>query len=357
MKKLAASTGRAASACPLASCSRTASTWARSARSAVMPPAVPCLPGSATVSSTRASLRPMMTALPPPATTPAAVPLPMPLLPPATTTLQPSKLPVIPGSPPMAESPGFSRVVRRPLAGVALESGFIAGGRRGARRSGGAPDHRALVVVDQVAPDSVRAAAQDVAGRAVEVHVLAVGTGAVDCPVQDDQGDVVVGEHVARVDLQRQAQALVGVEVGGDVGVALDGVPVGLDEHGLRLVQGQQLAELAGVEPLDQRGGHVFGLGGGFEGLGHFGLLLVSAGLGYDDDNPGSGPFSPLSLLRPGCLAGRPRKASPADDLGESSFARGCRGCGLLGQPRRSRADKWTIQTSFVNGWPEQQRW
>src|SRR6185437_1534133 len=108
---------------------------------------------------------------------------------------------------------------------------------------------------------------------------------------------------------------LVGVEVGGDVGVALDGVPVGLDEHGLRLVQGQQLAELAGVEPLDQRRGHVFGLGGEFEGLGHFGLLLVSAGLGYDDGNPGSGPFSPLSLLRPGCLAGRPRKASPATDL------------------------------------------
>src|SRR6185437_1832564 len=101
-------------------------------------PAVPCLPGSATVSSTRASLRPMMTALPPPATTPAAVPLIMPLLPPATTTLQPSKLPVIPGSPPMAESPGFSRVLRRPLAGVALESGPVAGGRRGARGSGGA---------------------------------------------------------------------------------------------------------------------------------------------------------------------------------------------------------------------------
>jgi hypothetical protein len=37
MKKPAASTRRVASACPLASCSRTASTWARSARSANAP--------------------------------------------------------------------------------------------------------------------------------------------------------------------------------------------------------------------------------------------------------------------------------------------------------------------------------
>src|SRR5690242_17451057 len=107
--------------------------------------------------------------------------------PPASARRSPGREPAQP------YPPGCSRVLRRPLAGAALESGSVAGGRRGARGSGGAPDHRALVVVDQVAPGSVRAAAQDVAGRAVEVHLLAVGAGAVDCPVQDDQGDVVVG--------------------------------------------------------------------------------------------------------------------------------------------------------------------
>ena len=107
---------------------------------------------------------------------PHAVPLPMPLLPPTTTTLQPSKLPVRPGSPPTAEPPDFSRVLRRPLGDATLKSGSIAESRRGAHVSGGLSHRRPLIVVDQVPPESIRAAAQDIACRASEVHVLAVGT-------------------------------------------------------------------------------------------------------------------------------------------------------------------------------------
>jgi hypothetical protein len=59
------------------------------------------------------------------ATTPAEVPVPMPLLPPTTTTLQPSKLPVIPGSPPTAEpdSYGASFWVIHPITLVAIIMG------------------------------------------------------------------------------------------------------------------------------------------------------------------------------------------------------------------------------------------
>jgi len=48
---------------------------------------------------------------------------------------------------------------------------------------------------------------------------------------------------------------------------------------------------------------------------------------------------SPGPVARP---AGRAR-AFPAAGLGESSFARGFRGRGLLEWPARSRTDKWTI--------------
>src|SRR3954468_6040680 len=92
MKKPAALTRRVASACSSASVARTDSTWAWSARSAVMPKAGPSFDSSVTVSSPRAWSRPTITALPPPATTSAAVALPMPLLPPTTINLRPSKL-------------------------------------------------------------------------------------------------------------------------------------------------------------------------------------------------------------------------------------------------------------------------
>jgi len=46
--------------------------------------------------------------------------------------------------------------------------------------SGGLSHRRPKIIVDQVPPASIRAAARDIACRASEVHVLAVGTCAIN---------------------------------------------------------------------------------------------------------------------------------------------------------------------------------
>jgi hypothetical protein len=46
--------------------------------------------------------------------------------------------------------------------------------------SGELSHRRPKIIVDQVPPESIRAAAQDIACRASEVHVLAVGTCAIN---------------------------------------------------------------------------------------------------------------------------------------------------------------------------------
>jgi hypothetical protein len=51
---------------------------------------------------------------------------------------------------------------------------------RGANMSGGLSHCRPLIIVDQVPPEAIRAAAQDIACRAADVHVLAVGTCAIN---------------------------------------------------------------------------------------------------------------------------------------------------------------------------------
>src|SRR5215813_9304381 len=61
-----------------------------------------------------------------------------------------------------------------------LKSGSIAESCRGAHMSGGLSHCRPLTIVDNVPPESIRAAAQDIACRASEVHVLAVGTCAIN---------------------------------------------------------------------------------------------------------------------------------------------------------------------------------
>ena len=76
--------------------------------------------------------------------------------------------------------PDFSRVLRRPLVDATLKSGSIAESRRGAHVSGGLSHRRPKIIVDQVPPESIRAAAHDIACRASEVHVLAVGTCAIN---------------------------------------------------------------------------------------------------------------------------------------------------------------------------------
>jgi choline dehydrogenase-like flavoprotein len=58
--------------------------------------------------------------------------------------------------------------------------GSIADSCRGAHMSGGLSHRRPKIIVDQVPPESIRAAAHDIACRASEVHVLAVGTCAIN---------------------------------------------------------------------------------------------------------------------------------------------------------------------------------
>ena len=61
-----------------------------------------------------------------------------------------------------------------------LKSGSIAESRHGAHISGGLSHCRPLIIVDQVPPEFIRAAAENVACRASEVHVLAVGICAIN---------------------------------------------------------------------------------------------------------------------------------------------------------------------------------
>ena len=61
-----------------------------------------------------------------------------------------------------------------------LKSGSIADSCRGAHMSGGLSHRRPKIIVDQVPPEPIRAAAHDIACRASEVHVLAVGTCAIN---------------------------------------------------------------------------------------------------------------------------------------------------------------------------------
>ena len=69
---------------------------------------------------------------------------------------------------------------RRLIVDARLKSGSIAESCRGAHMSGGLSHCRPLIIVDNVPPESIRAAAQDIACRASEVHVLAVGTCAIN---------------------------------------------------------------------------------------------------------------------------------------------------------------------------------
>jgi len=66
------------------------------------------------------------------------------------------------------------------IVDATLRSGSIAESCRGAHASGGLSHRRPTTIVDQVPPESIRAAARDIACRAFNVHVLAVGTFAIN---------------------------------------------------------------------------------------------------------------------------------------------------------------------------------
>src|SRR5262249_22523636 len=88
---------------------------------------------------------------------------------------------------------------------------------------------------------------------------------------------------MARLGLQRQAEAEIALEFGSDLGAISDGSPVVRDEHG-SFVQGLHRADLAGVKSLNQRRDDAFGFSGERIGLGHQGLLFVLVELRCGDD-------------------------------------------------------------------------
>jgi hypothetical protein len=69
---------------------------------------------------------------------------------------------------------------RRASTHGAETSGSVAESCRGAYRSGELSHCRPLVIVDDVPPESIRAAAHDIACRASKVNILAVGTLAIN---------------------------------------------------------------------------------------------------------------------------------------------------------------------------------
>jgi hypothetical protein len=103
------------------------------------------------------------------------------------------------------------------------------------------------------------------------VNILAVGTFAINGPVHHDLRGVVADEHMAHIGLQRQTEAHIALESGGDLGAISDGSPVLRDEHGFRGVQGHHRLDIAGVESLNQRRDDAFGLCWEWERLGHKG--------------------------------------------------------------------------------------
>src|ERR1043166_4165915 len=79
---------------------------------------------------------------------------------------------------------------------------------------------------------------------------------------------------MARLGLQRQAEAEIALEFGGDLAAISDGSPVVRDEDG-SFVQRLHRADLAGVKSLDQRRDDAFGFSRERIGLGHQGLLFM----------------------------------------------------------------------------------
>src|SRR5215813_76061 len=136
---------------------------------------------------------------------------------------------------------------------------------------------------------------------------------------------------MARLGLQRQAEAEIALEFGSDLGAISDGSPVVRDDHG-SFVQGLHRAELAGVKSLNQRRDDAFGFSGERIGLGHGGLLfmlmlvelrcrLCRGGRRGDKGVAVEGPRTAVPSTRPSChlcsssAAGLPRpERAPVND-------------------------------------------
>src|SRR5438552_16430134 len=109
---------------------------------------------------------------------------------------------------------------------------------------------------------------------------------------------------MARLGLQRQAEAEIALEFGSDLGAISNGSPVVRDEHG-SFVPGLHRAYLAGVKSINQRRDNAFGFSGERIGLEHQGLLFVLV-------VPSTGP---LCHLCSSSAAGLPRpERAPVND-------------------------------------------
>src|ERR1043166_7575262 len=123
---------------------------------------------------------------------------------------------------------------------------------------------------------------------------------------------------MARLGLQRQAEAEIALEFGSDLGAISDGAPVVRDEHG-SFVQGLHRADLAGVKSLNQRRDDAFGFSGE-RILGHQGLLFMLVELRFGLCR-GGGPRTAVPSTGPLChrssssTAGLPRpERAPVTD-------------------------------------------
>jgi hypothetical protein len=97
-----------------------------------------------------------------------------------------------------------------------LDSRIRDGPIRGVHMSGRL-SHRRPWIVDNVPTESISAAAHDIASLASEVHVLAVGTRAINWPVHHDLGDIAGNVYMAHFSNEREAEREIVLESGGDL--------------------------------------------------------------------------------------------------------------------------------------------
>src|SRR4051812_38909123 len=87
---------------------------------------------------------------------------------------------------------------------------------RGGQLSGGLSNRRTLIIVDNIPPEPVQAASDDIACRPSRPFRPAVGSFAFHRPSQEDRSGRGGDEHVAGSGGRRPAEAHVAVELGGD---------------------------------------------------------------------------------------------------------------------------------------------
>lgn len=96
------------------------------------------------------------------------------------------------------------------------------------------PHRRALVIVNNIPPYAIRAAAYNIRCRAAEVRLFAIGAGAVNGPVYNDLGSIAANKNMTHMGHQRYAQLYIAVKPGGELTAVSDHLPVVQDKHSFR---------------------------------------------------------------------------------------------------------------------------